>query len=905
MKKTVISQEELSVQSAFVRGEYETAQDILEKSGDRIRPVYRAIFEASAALASGDDAKAIEAISDGLRLDSRNYELYVVLAEYYAARNLQQTYLCYENALFYCDDMEDREQISLLLDELTNQGVFVPKAAVIVLSDHLPDVTKDCIRSIRETTPESAREIIVIDNAPTDSSVDWLKKQPDLKLLCNDKNKGLPAACNQGIGLAESDSDILLLHNDTVMTDNALFWLRMGLYENEQTGSTGSVTNHASNLQAVIEDGQSRNVYLEFAGRNNVPAANAYLNKLYLTGFALLLKRTVLDQVGLLDERFSPGGYEDNDICLRINLAGYYNVLCKNSFIIHRGGSFSGKEAWQYNNIAEINQRKFFEKWSELHLDQKNYFDSRSDIVSALKDECSLERGTVLVVGTGCGGILSCLQNMFPDAQIYGMEQDQHMAEIANRIADTIWVNLDEWKGGELAGAFDVMIINDALECTENPETVLAELAKMLKKEGQIFLSFTNRLHYSRMLKEDYIGKLLDRDRIFGMIFRAKLIECVSWTYALAACDGKGEYNYYSYDDSRENSLEDIIRRLQMLYPQTEREDFLADRWIMLLEKQRSDIQFNNKMAVCIPTYRRPEVVGDILFRCAELYKRYGLDVYYYDSSEDEETKKVVEEYQGKGYDNLYYLRIDPDPLMKKVRHIFKMDLIRKKYTYMWYLKDRCWYGESTLKLIYEAMKEQHDLIFLNVGHPESPCKISVCQDADEFYHRCGNYATSIDTTIYNVQSLLKSDFNVEDFCEQHDGEYFLSFFHFLIIFEQLAKKEKPDICLLAGRSVVPFGSEKISSGWNESRIHTWGKLWLEANQSLPDCYTNREDVIKRTTSFPWILGSLEVLAELHEKGILTPEYFEEIKGFWEQVSDIPLPILRKIAYGEYQTVTE
>lgn len=905
MKKTVFSQQEQRVRAAFIKGEYKTVQDILEKSGDEIRPVYRAIFEASAALASGNDVKAIEAISGGLRLDSRNYELYVVLGEYYAARNLQQTYLCYENALYYCDDQEDSRQIRLLMDQLADQGVSVPRAAVIVLSYNLLDMTKDCIRSIRETTPESAREIVVIDNASTDGSVDWLKKQKDIKLLCNGENKGSPAACNQGIGLAETDSDILLLHNDTEMTDNALFWLRMGLYENEQTGSTGSVTNHASNFQAVVKDGQSRNAYLEFAGKNNVPAADPWLNKLYLTGFALLLKRTVLDQIGLLDERFSPGSFEDSDICLRISLAGYYNVLCKNSFIIHQGGRSLEKELPQYHNIAEINQRKFFEKWSEFHLDQKNYFDSRSDIVSILKDSCSLEKDNVMVVGTGCGGILSCLKGVFPDAQIYGMEQDQYMAQIADRIADTIWVNLDEWKGKELADTFDVIIINDMLECTENPETVLAELAKMLKKEGQMFLSFTNRMHYSRILKQNYAGKLLDRNCIFRMLFSAKLIECVSWTYAYHSCDSNGEYAYYAYDGSGENTLETVIRTLQTSCPQTEREDFLADRWIMLVEKQRTDIQFGNRIAVCIPTYRRPEIVEKALRCCAELYKRYGLDVYYYDSSEDEETKKVIESYQEKGYDNLYYFRIAPEPFLTKAKHIFKMDLIQKKYMYMWYLKDRCWYGESTLKLIYEATKEPHDLIFLDVGHPESSCKISICQDADEFYHRCGNYATSIDTTIYNVQSFLKSDFDVEDFCEQHDEEYFLSFFHFIIIFEQLAKKEKPDICLLAGRNVVPFGSTEISSGWNKDRIHVWGKLWLEANRALPDCYTNREEVIKQTSSFPWILGSPDVLVELHEKGILTPEYFEEIREFWEQVSDIPLQKLRRIAYGEYQAVKE
>ena len=73
----------------------------------------------------------------------------------------------------------------------------------------------------------------------------------------------------------------------------------------------------------------------------------------------------------------------------------------------------------------------------------------------------------------------------------------------------------------------------------------------------------------------------------------------------------------------------------------------------------------------------------------------------------------------------------------------------------------------------------------------------------------------------------------------------------------------------------------------------------LFRSESLPDCYTDREDVIKRTASFPWILGDLNALKDLHERGVLTPEYFEEIKVFWEKVSNIPLEVLRQIAYGE------
>lgn len=306
MAKAILKTDEERIQKILVQGEFAEAKRLLQKCTD-IRPVYRKIFEAAIALAEEEYETAWAAISEGLKLDTRNYELYVMLGDYYASKNLHQAYLCYENALFYCHDSQDCEQIKLLLNEFSAQGITVPKAAIVILSYNLLDMTRDCVESIRNTTPKAAREIIVIDNASMDDSVEWLKGQKDIKLLCNGENKGFPAACNQGIDLADAESDIFLLNNDTVLMDNALFWLRMGLYESEEVGSVGSVTNHMSNFQTVVDDGKTEKEYREFAVKNNVPMKYPYQNKMYLTGFALLLKREVLNKVGLLDERFFPG----------------------------------------------------------------------------------------------------------------------------------------------------------------------------------------------------------------------------------------------------------------------------------------------------------------------------------------------------------------------------------------------------------------------------------------------------------------------------------------------------------------------------------------------------------------------------------------------------------------------
>ncbi len=89
-------------------------------------------------------------------------------------------------------------------------------------------------------------------------------------------------------------------------------------------------------------------------------------------GFCYLFKREVFEKVGFLDERFSPGNFEDDDYSLRILQAGYDLLICQDTFIHHFGhGSFlkGGTEQEMLEKLkraealVERNQALFQEKW--------------------------------------------------------------------------------------------------------------------------------------------------------------------------------------------------------------------------------------------------------------------------------------------------------------------------------------------------------------------------------------------------------------------------------------------------------------------------------------------------------------------------------------------------------------
>lgn len=181
--------------------------------------------------------------------DSLNGQNYVCLGDYYLEENKEKAYLCYENALFLggVEEQIVKERIRTLEQE----GINKHKVSIVILSYNAKDMLKECIESIRRNNPSCSYELVIVDNASTDGIVDWLREQKDIVLQCNEENVGFPKGCNQGIELAEKENDIMLLNNDTIVTENALFWLRMALCEPE-IGAAGSISNMTEKVSATV-----------------------------------------------------------------------------------------------------------------------------------------------------------------------------------------------------------------------------------------------------------------------------------------------------------------------------------------------------------------------------------------------------------------------------------------------------------------------------------------------------------------------------------------------------------------------------------------------------------------------------------------------------------------------------
>ena len=214
-------------------------------------------------------------------------------------------------------------------------GVKYRKISIILLSLHTLDTTRRCVESIRKNYPSYLYEIIAVNHAFPDELLSWLEQQEDVTLICSDRDVE-HLGYNQGIEAADPETDILLLDTLTILSSNSLFWLQMGLYEDEHTGAAGS------------------RIHREFVSENRISIKNACEFQSYLEAPAVLIRREAIEAVGLLDSRFTQGNLWAKDYGFRLCLAGWKNVLCQNSVIY-----YSGIEGEQNASAEKIFQEKY------------------------------------------------------------------------------------------------------------------------------------------------------------------------------------------------------------------------------------------------------------------------------------------------------------------------------------------------------------------------------------------------------------------------------------------------------------------------------------------------------------------------------------------------------------------
>jgi GT2 family glycosyltransferase/tetratricopeptide (TPR) repeat protein len=238
--------------------------------------------------------------------------------------------------------------------------------------------TQMCLESIRARTDEP-HELIVVDNGSTDGTVDYLRCCADVKLIENSENRGFPGACNQGI-MASRGNQVMLLNNDVLVTTGWLTRLLDALYRDHEAGV--QLRRHEARQQANARVGLVGPCSNAVSGPQQIDVGYDDLANLdgwawewgkqndgrqmevdRLVGFCFLFRRELIEKVGVLDEQFGIGNFEDDDFCLRAAEAGYRSAIARDAFIHHFGHRTFDSSGIDLNTLLQRNHELFARKW--------------------------------------------------------------------------------------------------------------------------------------------------------------------------------------------------------------------------------------------------------------------------------------------------------------------------------------------------------------------------------------------------------------------------------------------------------------------------------------------------------------------------------------------------------------
>lgn len=224
--------------------------------------------------------------------------------------------------------------------------------------------TLGALESFRKHT-QLPYEVIIVDNASTDGTYEAVKDFPEVRVIRNEENEGFVKAVNRGIKAAKGDY-IVIANNDILVGNRWLEKMVEVAEEYSKAGIIGLMTTDGGVNQSVLNGAG----FDHLKGICFEPEMTDELNSLFEAEYPeliveernsiifclALIKREVIEKVGLLGEEFGVGFGDDGDYCIRTRKAGYKLIVRKDGFFFHyRRTTF--KAVYGDTNILEMQKK--------------------------------------------------------------------------------------------------------------------------------------------------------------------------------------------------------------------------------------------------------------------------------------------------------------------------------------------------------------------------------------------------------------------------------------------------------------------------------------------------------------------------------------------------------------------
>jgi hypothetical protein len=222
---------------------------------------------------------------------------------------------------------------------------MAPRVSIIILNWNGHEMTAECVRSLLATDSDNCA-IVIVDNGSSDGSVEILRQEfPLITVLPQDRNLGFAAGCNVGIrhALAEDVEYVLLLNNDTFAAPDFFREMMTVIQSDPRIAVVCPKIYFADKPQLLWYAGGDFSLWTgtpkhrgwkavdsgQFDQRQEITQA---------TGCAMLIRRSALQEVGLLDEQFWAYA-EDLEWSVRSLKMGYRLAFAPKAHLWHHDGA--------------------------------------------------------------------------------------------------------------------------------------------------------------------------------------------------------------------------------------------------------------------------------------------------------------------------------------------------------------------------------------------------------------------------------------------------------------------------------------------------------------------------------------------------------------------------------------
>lgn len=243
-----------------------------------------------------------------------------------------------------------------------------PRVSILMVTYGNWDLTALCLASLQRLAGSIPFELIVVDNSSPDDTPQRLKELEQsallpMRVVLNRHNLGFAAANNQAARLARGDV-LVLLNNDTIVTEDWLPRLLAVIDEDPQVAMVGPRTNSCGNEAALGTPYATVADMFAFAKRYTDAHRGGRKEPDMLTLFCTAIRTSVWQEVGGLDEGYGLGMFEDDDLTMAVRRCGHKVLLCEDAYVHHFGGAAFGKlPPRKYLRLFFHNRRYFERKW--------------------------------------------------------------------------------------------------------------------------------------------------------------------------------------------------------------------------------------------------------------------------------------------------------------------------------------------------------------------------------------------------------------------------------------------------------------------------------------------------------------------------------------------------------------